>query len=408
MQIQLTKRKIFITKENIALYAVFMLMMVRYLIPVYYIGKMNSLIATSISYTSLFLMIGYVVINKVKISFASILLLLIYTEFVITTVINKASISSGVFSSVYIFSLCLMISAAKDRPKDIEMLLRVVRDVTLFFFCINFMYGLIMPKGIPEVTVSPLYPYFLYGNINASLRSILPGLCCSCILDYKKQKRISFYTFMFFIGFWYFCFRVYFMATGFIGMSLIFLWIVFSSVFKTHVRKIFITIVVIVFLFEIYIVFVGGNTTIASNINNFFGKTGSFSGRGLLWTNCLKAIHQKFLMGYGLQEADYVRFLIGNRVGSHNYYLDLLFQRGIVGFVMMIILIISPIFEKGTSINPIYYILIGFCSAYIIMFLAEPFIGTEVFHIPIFYITLVMIIENYKNKPLKWVIKRRI
>jgi O-antigen ligase len=167
---------------------------------------------------------------------------------------------------------------------------------------------------------------------------------------------------------------------------------------KPHARKIYIAIVVIVFLFEIFIVFVGGNTTISLAINNFFGKTGTFSGRGLLWSNCLKAIHQKFYFGFGLQEADNIRYFIGNQAGAHNYYLDLIYQRGIVGLMLMIVLLISPAFAKDKVLEPIHYILIGFCGAYLIMFLAEPFIGTEVFHIPIFYITFMMTAENLKNK----------
>ena len=397
MRIVLTEQKVFIKRENIPLYALFVLMMARYLIPVYYIGKMNSFIAGTISYTSLLLMIGYVLINKFRISFASIVLLLIYSEFMLTTILNRGRVSSCAFSSVYIIALCLVINSAKDKPNDIEILLKVIRDITLFFFCINLVYGLVMPGGIPDFTISSLNPYFLYGNINASLRSIFPGLCCSCILDYKNKKKISSSTLIFFIGFLYFCFRIYFMATGFVGIILVFCWVVFSPVIKPHTRKVFIAIVIAVVLFEIFIVFVGGNTALSLSISNLFGKTGNFSGRGLLWSNCLNAIHQKLYIGFGLQEEDYIRYLVGNKAGSHNYYLDLTFQRGIIGLLLMILLLISPVFEKEENLMQEHYILIGFCGAYIIMFLAEPFVGTEVFHIPIFYSTFLMTIKSARR-----------
>ena len=136
--------------------------------------------------------------------------------------------------------------------------------------------------------------------------------------------------------------------------------------------------------------FAGGNTELSIAINNFFGKQGSFSGRGILWSNCLNAIKQKTYIGFGLQDEEFISYMIGNEFGSHNYYLDLAFQRGVIGLIMMSILLLSPVFVKNADLSHVHYILIGFCCAYLIMFLAEPFIGTEVLHVPIFYMTLTM------------------
>ena len=95
------------------------------------------------------------------------------------------------------------------------------------------------------------------------------------------------------------------------------------------------------------------------------------------------------MWGHGRLSSENMLIKIGNAYGSHNYYLDVLFQRGLIGFVPLLILFIIPAFWKEKHISRDTYILLGCCCSYFIMFLMEPFIGTEMLHIPVFFAAMV-------------------
>lgn len=63
-----------------------------------------------------------------------------------------------------------------------------------------------------------------------------------------------------------------------------------------------------------------------------FGKL-FFSGRNVIWKNLLDAISQKPLFGYGLDATP--RLIYETEFSSHNLYLQIMLQVGIVGFVVL-------------------------------------------------------------------------
>ena len=187
------------------------------------------------------------------------------------------------------------------------------------------------------------------------------------------------------------------MATTFIGIVLLIAWIVLKVPIKRNYIKAYLAIVLVVLFIEVFVVFLFGNSSYASFISGMFSMKTGFSGRERLWSNIIYRIQDRKMFGYGNMDQEQMRQMIGNAYGSHNYYLDVVFRRGIVGFIPLIILLLQPIIDKREDISDVSYTLLGCCCTYYLMFLMEPFIGTEYLHLPVFCITMSVL-----QKEKKW------
>lgn len=347
------------------------------------------------SLISIIFMIILIWKNAINLSFPLFWLIVQYAILIVSSYMNHGSTYTAIINSVLVVALCMTLDIIVKDERKIIVFLSLVRNIVLLFFLINILFTIIMPNGIPGFS-SASTPYFLYGNMNTTVKYVFPGLCCSILLDRRAGKKMSVYSFLFFIGILYLCLEVYFMATAFVGMLFVFLWILFKPLFNRCLKLCYVGVVIIVFLVEIFIVISFGNTPIALLISDLFGKDITFSGRALLWQQMLYAIHNNPILGYGLRDSDYVRSLIGISAGAHNYYLDLSFQRGLVGlgaFFSIFIYILVKLKNKSDDT----YLLLGFVGAYLLMFISEPFYFTEKFHMPIIYI-LAILLSNKKRK----------
>ena len=225
----------------------------------------------------------------------------------------------------------------------------------------------------------------------------MPGICCSMLLDKKHNKTISLSTILFFASILYFCFRIYFMATSFIGVLLLLTWIIFKSQIKKNYVKVYLGIVIVVVLIEFFVVFLYGNSLYSTWISSLFSTKSGFSGREYLWSNIIYRINGKELLGYGFISDELTFKLIGNAHGSHNYYLDIVFQRGILGLIPLLILFLIPIVSKIKNISDECFLLLGACCGYYVMFLMEPFVATEFFHLPVFCVAITLLMKDKKR-----------
>ncbi|MEY8412512.1 O-antigen ligase family protein [Lachnospiraceae bacterium 62-26] len=335
--------------------------------------------------------------NTIKISIPLIWLLAQYLTLFISTFFNRGNMFAVIINSGLIIALCLSLDIIYNNSRKLYIFLCLVRNITLLFFIINCVVAIIMPDGIPRLS-SGTTPYFLYGNINNTIKYVFPGLCCSMIIDHLNDKNISIYTFLFLAGLMYNFVFIYFMATAFIGLVVVIIWNVFYNIFKNHSAIIFTVVLFLILFVELFVIIQSGGLWISGLITYIFGKDISFSGRRVLWIRVISAIIQKPILGYGLCSSEYIRSMIGNTSGSHNYYLDIVFQRGIIGLIIFfgIVIIIIPRLVK--TLNKTQYILLGFVCAYLVMFLSEPFSSTEKFHIPVFYMLLKLLEDENNNK----------
>lgn len=387
-------KEITIKKSQIKNQIFIFLILVFVFIPPYFIQIVSKykILNDLISMTSITLIVYYLFKEGIKINLPIIILGIEYIFLLLSTIMNKGLFNLAFSNAIFTILLCLMLSNLIENSKRLSTFLHMVRDVTVVIFIMNCFLAIVMPRGIPSITTGDI-PNFLYGNMNSTIKYIFPGLGCSLIIDYLERKKISIHTVIFFVGMFYFNINVYFMATAAIAMLFIIMWLLFRKLINRNPKLVFIILLCVIFLIQVTVVMQFGNQFLGNFIADIFGKSITFSGRSFLWTNCIFSIVKKPLLGHGLVPESLLHALVGNSAGAHNYYLDIVFQRGIVGlsiFIFFILYILKKM-EWKTPLRMDTYILLGICSAYLIMFLSEPFYNTEKFHIPIFYILGVLL-----------------
>ena len=203
--------------------------------------------------------------------------------------------------------------------------------------------------------------------MNTTARFLFPGLLCSILLDAKQNKRLSIATAAFFVGFVFLCIRVYYMATGLCALLFLIIWCVGRKIISKRTR-LFTALVLLAFLaFELAVV-VFRSKAVADFIVTLFHKSPGFTGRDALWASSINYIRKNPIIGYGVLDEATLLKMIRSPSGGHNYFLDLLFQRGIVGFIPAFIFLIFPLFRKEQNqYNSTRYILTGFALAYILI-----------------------------------------
>lgn len=343
----------------------------------------------------LILMIFILFKYKIKIDKYLIYIIFSYLTLIVSTIINKGEIYNSIVSFILVIFLSLFTVIASENDEMSELLLYSIRDITVIIFFINTIISFIMPNGIPSIS-SVSDPGFLYGNVNSNFKYIMSGLLSSILIDRKKNKKISFITLFFFLGSLYTYFFIYRTMTALLGLLIITLWLLGWKVIKNNMFIILSSTIVFILLFN-YIIVINSDWNISKIFISFFGKDETLNNRILLWNNAMKAINKNKLLGYGVQDEMFIGLNIGNYYGSHNYYLDLLFNRGVIGFSFILLMIFSINRNIHNLNNPTYfeYIALGFCISYLFMFLFEPFSNFERFFIPLFYI---LNRESYKSK----------
>lgn len=395
----MNKRIGIINIDRAKFYLLYLFMFLIFLIPPASEKLISSSIYTFIKITSYFFILIYIILNLKKINHSLFLMLGFNFILVLSTFINKGEIIESIKHAVTILIICLLLVDVIDNNIKIISFIHVIRDLTLFFFIINLLMIILYPTGIPSITYDPQFPNYLYGNVNSTIKHILPGMCCSSLLDFRKNKKVSLYTFIFIFGIFYQALFIYFTATAVLNCLFILFWIhTFCLSNKYNIKKVYLISIILIFIIEIMLV---SRLEVLSLISNIFGKDFTFSGRAYLWDNVMNLITKKLFIGYGVIDESLVVYLIGNFYGSHNYFLDVLFQRGIIGLILLIIIMVYPLlvnfeFEKQKYIN----LLFGYSISCFILFLTEPIYNKEYLILPIIF-SLIYSIEKSKNTHFK-------
>lgn len=344
---------------------------------------------------------GLLVINFLKTRktiYYSFMLIVVYNVILVfSTFINSGGLVTAIKHALVIMLICYTLITIFKSPYKTEIFVRVIRDIVLMFFIINIIMFFIYPNGIPSVTDDPNFPNFLYGNVNSTIKHIIPGMCCSSIIDIKNKKRMSFKTAIFFFGIFYQALTIYFTATSVAAALFLLIWLLLIlRKDRINVKQIYTFSVIFILVFEVLFIF---NTGIVGLVSSLFGKDPTLSGRTYLWQNMLDLVSKKPLFGYGALEKYDLSKLVGNYFGSHNYYLDTLFQRGIFGLINLILIIVYPILKYSSkNKNLIIDTLFGYSIACLLIFLAEPIYTKEYLTIPIFYALIYFIDKFNENK----------
>lgn len=323
--------------------------------------------------------------------------------YVVSTIINGGNYQSAAMHFIVLLLLCCLVSICVENITIAESVMCVVRDITILFFLLNIILELVFPHGLTKSESINGVGYWLYGNPNTVIRKILPGFSCSMIIDRLKEK-ISMQTLLFWIGVLFQLIFIYFSAATFVAVLLLFFWCVFENKLSKYYRTTYLILLIIVILFEAYIVINGTGGGIRDTIVSLLGKDVTFSGRSYLWKRTIRLFTEKPIWGYGQLNNDLIYIYIGNSNGAHNYYLDVAFQRGIVGVFSLILIMMLPLFRIKNRFEDVrniqrsvFHVLLGFTYSIYIMFLMEPFFSSEYLIIPMIFLSLVFCFEFYRN-----------
>lgn len=387
-------------------YALFFLILLRYLLPPFFsklTGEIRilDLLLTGVSFAAVIVLF---IRCKKAFTFPIVLFALFCGSLIVSTLLRGNLLPTAVVHAAEIGLLCLVINTVLyDEEKAVNFLL-VVRDVAGAFALLNLLLMAITPIGIPVFTTDAEFPYFLYGNVNSTIKSILPGLCCAALVDAKFHRIISVSTAALLFNVVYMAATVYFTATAVLGELFIVCWLLMRPLLKKRAQIFYAMVLIFVVFVEIAVVINFETSGVAPLIAKILHKPPTFSNRSELWSKTWYQITKSPIWGHGLQDENTLARATGNFYGSHNYYLDMLYQRGAVGFSFLAMIVLLPLWKlkKRVTLSTTTYILMGFCCACLIMFLAEPFFTSEYLILPIFYAFVAMVYKDADSRTWEW------
>ena len=202
-------------------------------------------------------------------------------------------------------------------------------------------HGEILKTGRGIIVTRQNWYFLTYDNYSIVYFLPVASLLLCYAHYYKKRAYILYWGYVGFILFMYISKTA---VTAMVAM-LLFVFIAlyyiiryFKKIFKKMKLKInyFTAILSGVIITIIAISVTGGD--LAETIGTYFGKSASFSGRDKIWAKSLKLIAESPLIGYGKEPELVVLRKIG-QTHCHNIILELLYEGGIIGFVLFGIMI---------------------------------------------------------------------
>lgn len=248
----------------------------------------------------------------------------------ISTLINNGSKIGYVKEVVVILSYVLLIENAFNKKED-DHLVRAFEHIVFSLLLVNLMCLIIYPEGIWKT-------YSIYGNeavysFLGLYNQVTPLLIIAemilLIRIYYDHYKVSLFTFIYsaiLVG--NSCLMM--SATGIIGCVLVPLVTLLGFKYRSHINIKTVSIVVVT-VFLLIVVF-RKQAIFAFIIEGVFDKDLNLTDRVDIWDRAIAMIREKPWLGYGCGTMDKI---IVDR-SAHDYYLQILLQAGLLGFVAYI------------------------------------------------------------------------
>lgn len=276
--------------------------------------------------------------------------------------------------------LLLTMIEMNNRP---QMYIETVAQFDIYIF-INLCTILLFPGGLYQIipddsNASIAYSCWFLGYKNPQIRVILPLLFVRFLHDFLNKNKLSVRSWLC-MAFAVASTLITQSGTGITGLT-VFLGILLIAVFWEKIYKYFFSIKVIIALVIIAVVFFVVNQIQFSNnvlsdvIENFYGKSLTFTARTSIWTSALSLISQAPIIGYGYNNSTGFAELFSFYwpvAHPHNYYLYLFMSGGIILFALFVIIVVYLIKQlKTTNHEIVVKICSAFLSAVFIMGITE-------------------------------------
>lgn len=294
----------------------------------------------------------------------------------IVTIVNKGNVSQMITNAITLFVMAVLFGSAAENGS--YKFVRVVSTVFEILIFINFITIVLFPNGLYNFTAVN-HHYFL-GSRNVMMRTIFPGVCFSVLRSKIEKNKLGIHTLIVMIIAGASLILVW-SATALAAYSLFCICLLlykakgtpkWFTVKTCYIFALLVFLLIIVFRFQSLFSFF---------IVDILKKDLTFTGRTILWSSAMLNIAKSPILGYGLE---YLQ-TIGPKLykftaydSCHNFFLDVLYQNGIVGFALISILFVSVEKKVDHHISSKYRtIFILFIFAYSVMINFEPFINGD-------------------------------
>lgn len=315
----------------------------------------------------IFVILWYI-LKKKQISIVVILAMAWQLSLLLSTIYNQGAIYSCVVTSFSILSIMLFYDIAQAYKE-------IFLSSQLFCFelviYINLITEFVFPAGMYLNNGFPSGPNWFLGYYNGYTKYFIPALMFAWL--YKESTGKKWRTLILFVGIVASTIIVFAGGQAVALAIMVFVFLFFKDItmiFNYYnywlLHIIFVTVISLPKFQEIFIWF----------LNNILKKTSSYLTRARLWDKTFYFFLQSPLIGYGVQTSSsrIAQYRLPYGIHAHNMLLELLYQGGIIGFILWIALIVVSgriIYKYRNTLESkiIAIAFLGWC----IVTLVEPF-----------------------------------
>lgn len=328
-----------------------------------------------------FFIVIFLIINKRRISYFNISLLLFCGILLISTFLNSADIKQCISLIITILGICFIIEYGIRN--DIKNFLNSFEFLLYLIIIINFITIILFPGGMytsHSVSFITKLNWFL-GFKNNQIIFIIPAIVISILNSYYVYNKLKFRS-IFLLIISITSLLMINSSTSLVGIGIIIILLIYSNVNRKS------KIINIYKLIGTYIAFFFGIALFRlQNLFEYFivdilGKNITFTGRIYIWDYVIDFIKSKPLIGYGVENAN-IRYFKTTGIQSyhaHNEILEIIYKSGFVGLLIVIYIYYLSMKElnkfKESKISKIISISI---FAYSIMMLTEAYSFENIF-----------------------------
>lgn len=312
----------------------------------------------------------YFLLRRGKIDKFILFVILFYCSLLFSTFYFSQSYVNLIYEFASILSWIVLFKINMLDNKD--KFLTTLENTFFILLLINFITIILFPGGFYLNSSGYSGNYFL-GYDNNLITYIFPALALSFTNSLNKNDKIGLKSiFLLIISFCSIIFT--WSATGVVSMVImIVLFFAYTINKKNFPIKKYIVVALSLF---IGIVFLRFQNIFSFIIEGWLKKDLTFTGRTYIWDIFIGEIKKSILIGHGIVDSKYlIRTL--NAGHAHNYFLQILYQGGLVTFSMFLGFFFSAINKVKNCKEKKYVGIVIF--AYLISFIFEAYSLTNMF-----------------------------
>ena len=312
----------------------------------------------------------YFLLRRGKIDKFILFVILFYCSLLFSTFYFSQSYVNLIYEFTSILSWIVLFKINMLNNKD--KFLTTLENTFFIFLLINFITIILFPGGFYLNSSGYSGNYFL-GYDNNLITYIFPALALSFTNTLNKNGKIGLKSiFLLIISFCSIIFT--WSATGVVSMVIIIVLFFAYTINKKDfpIKK---YIVVALSLF-IGIVFLRFQNIFSFIIEGWLKKDLTFTGRTYIWDTFISEIKKSILIGHGIVDSKYLIQTL-NAGHAHNYFLQILYQGGLVTFSMFLGFFFSAIKKVQNCKEKKYVGIVIF--VYLISFIFEAYSLTNMF-----------------------------